>query len=69
MSEKTNLLHYLALIGTIEDDMWIIDSGSLSVTHDFGHHDDVLMMVYSGSYGHQVDLGRSVCVRTYGFIQ
>jgi hypothetical protein len=23
--------------------------GGHSVTHDFGHHDDVLMMVYSGS--------------------
>jgi hypothetical protein len=23
--------------------------GGNSVTHDFGHHDDVLMMVYSGS--------------------
>jgi hypothetical protein len=25
--EKTSHLHYLALTGTIEDDMWIIDSG------------------------------------------
>ena len=23
--------------------------GGHSITHDFGHHDDVLMMVYSGS--------------------
>jgi hypothetical protein len=27
----------------------ISDFGGHSVTHDFGHHDDVLMMVYSGS--------------------
>jgi hypothetical protein len=27
MSEKTSHLHYSALIGTIEDDIWIIDSG------------------------------------------
>jgi hypothetical protein len=26
MSEKNSLLHYSALTGTIEDDMWIIDS-------------------------------------------
>jgi hypothetical protein len=28
MSETISLLHYLALTGTIEDDMWIIDSGA-----------------------------------------
>jgi hypothetical protein len=28
MSEKTSHLHYSALTGTIEDDMWIIDSGA-----------------------------------------
>ena len=28
MSEKTSHLHYLALTGTIEDEMWIIDSGA-----------------------------------------
>jgi hypothetical protein len=28
MNEKTNHLHYSALIGTLEDDMWIIDSGA-----------------------------------------
>jgi hypothetical protein len=28
MSETNNLLHYSALTGTIEDDMWIIDSGA-----------------------------------------
>jgi hypothetical protein len=28
MSEKISLLHYSALTGTIEDDMWIIDSGA-----------------------------------------
>jgi hypothetical protein len=28
MSEMISLLHYLALTGTIEDDMWIIDSGA-----------------------------------------
>jgi hypothetical protein len=27
----------------------ILDFGGHSITHDFGHHDDVLMMVYSGS--------------------
>jgi hypothetical protein len=27
----------------------ILDFGGNSVTHDFGHHDDVLMMVYSSS--------------------
>jgi hypothetical protein len=27
MSETISLLHYLALTGMIEDDMWIIDSG------------------------------------------
>jgi hypothetical protein len=27
MNEKTNHLQYSALIRTIEDDMWIIDSG------------------------------------------
>jgi hypothetical protein len=27
MNEKTSHLHYLALTGTLEDDMWIIDSG------------------------------------------
>jgi hypothetical protein len=27
MSEKTSHLHYSTLTGTIEDDMWIIDSG------------------------------------------
>ena len=26
MSETMSILHYSALIGTIEDDMWIIDS-------------------------------------------
>jgi hypothetical protein len=28
MSEKTSYLHYSTLTGTIEDDMWIIDSGA-----------------------------------------
>jgi hypothetical protein len=28
MSEKISLLHYSTLTGTIEDDMWIIDSGA-----------------------------------------
>jgi hypothetical protein len=28
MCETINLLHYSALTGTIEDDMWIIDSGA-----------------------------------------
>jgi hypothetical protein len=28
MSEKISLLHYSTLTGTIEDDMWIIDSGT-----------------------------------------
>jgi hypothetical protein len=28
MSEMTSLLHYSALTGTIEDDMWIINSGA-----------------------------------------
>ena len=28
MSEMISVLHYLALTGTIEDDMWIIDSGA-----------------------------------------
>jgi hypothetical protein len=28
MNEKTDHLHYLALPGTLEDDMWIIDSGA-----------------------------------------
>jgi hypothetical protein len=28
MNEKTNHLHYSALTGTLEDDMWIIDSGA-----------------------------------------
>jgi hypothetical protein len=28
MNEKTSHLHYSALTGTIEDDMWIIDSGA-----------------------------------------
>jgi hypothetical protein len=28
MKEKTNHLHYSALTGTLEDDMWIIDSGT-----------------------------------------
>jgi hypothetical protein len=28
MNEKTNHLHYSALTGMLEDDMWIIDSGS-----------------------------------------
>jgi hypothetical protein len=28
MSETISLLHYSALIGTIEDDMWINDSGA-----------------------------------------
>jgi hypothetical protein len=27
MNEKTNHLHYSALTGNLEDDMWIIDSG------------------------------------------
>jgi hypothetical protein len=27
MNEKTDHLHYSALTGTLEDDMWIIDSG------------------------------------------
>jgi hypothetical protein len=27
MNEKTSHLHYSALTGTIEDDMWIIDNG------------------------------------------
>jgi hypothetical protein len=27
MNEKMNHLHYSTLIGTLEDDMWIIDSG------------------------------------------
>jgi hypothetical protein len=28
MNEKTDHLHYSALTGTLEDDMWIIDSGA-----------------------------------------
>jgi hypothetical protein len=28
MNEKTSHLHYSKLIGTIEDDMWIIESGA-----------------------------------------
>jgi hypothetical protein len=35
MSETISLLHYSALTGTIEDDMWIIDSGaSRNMTRD-----------------------------------
>jgi hypothetical protein len=35
MSEKTSHLHYSTLTGTIEDDMWIIDSGaSRHITRD-----------------------------------
>jgi hypothetical protein len=28
MNEKTDHLHYSTLIGTLEDDKWIIDSGA-----------------------------------------
>jgi hypothetical protein len=35
MNEKTNHLHYSTLTGTLEDDMWIIDSGaSMHMTED-----------------------------------
>jgi hypothetical protein len=30
MNEKTDHLHYSSLTGTLEDDMWIIDSGASS---------------------------------------
>jgi hypothetical protein len=29
--------------------IFIIKDGCMCVTHDFDHHDDVLMMVYSGA--------------------
>ena len=65
MNEKTKHLHYSSLIGTIKDDMWIIDSGaSRHMTRDQAR----LSNLNENKASYKVELGyKSTCpVKGFG---
>jgi hypothetical protein len=66
MSEKTSHLHYSALTGTIEDDMWIIDSGaSRHMTGDQTR----LSNINEKKTSYKVELGDKITFPVEGFGQ
>jgi hypothetical protein len=66
MCETINLLHYSALTGTIEDDMWIIDSGaSRNMTGD----QDRLSDINERKTLYKVELGEKSTYLVKGFGQ
>jgi hypothetical protein len=66
MSEKISLLHYSALTGTIEDDMWIIDSGaSRHMTGDQAR----LSNLNEKKTSYKVELGDKITYPVEGFGQ
>jgi hypothetical protein len=66
MSEIISLLHYSALIGTIKDDMWIIDSGSSRhMTGDQAR----LSNLNEKNTSYKVDLGDKTTYPMEGFVQ
>ena len=65
MSEKTSYLHYSTLIGTIEDDMWIIDSGASR--HMMGDQPRLSSLNEKTSY--KVELGDKSTYPVEGFGQ
>jgi hypothetical protein len=66
MSEMINLLHYSTLTGTIEDDMWIIDSGaSRHMTGDQAR----LSNLNEKKTSYKVDLGDKTTYPVEGFGQ
>jgi hypothetical protein len=66
MSEKISLLHYSALTGTIEDDMWIIDSGAFR--HMTGDQDR-LSNLNEKKTSYKVELGDKSTYPVEGFGQ
>jgi hypothetical protein len=66
MSEKTSLLHYSTLTGTIEDDMWIIDSGYLRhMTGDQAR----LSNLNEKKTSYKIELGDKITYPVEGFRQ
>jgi hypothetical protein len=66
MSETINLLHYSTLTGTIEDDMWIIDSGaSRHMTRD----QDRLSNLNEKKTSYKVELGDKSIYPVEGFVE
>ena len=66
MSEKTSHLHYSALTGTTEDDMWIIDSGaSRHMTRDQAK----LSNLNEKKTSYKVELGDKITFPVEGFGQ
>jgi hypothetical protein len=66
MSENISLLHYSTLTGTIEDDMWIIDSGaSRHMTGDQTR----LLNINEKKTSYKVDLGDKSTYPVEGFGQ
>jgi hypothetical protein len=66
MSEKTSHLHYSTLTGTIEDDMWIIDSGaSRHMTGDQSR----LSNLNEKKTSYKVELGDKITYLVEGFGQ
>jgi hypothetical protein len=64
MSEKTSHLHYSTLTGTIEDDMWIIDSGASR--HMTGNQAR-LSNLNEKMTSYKVDLGEKITYPVKGF--
>jgi hypothetical protein len=66
MNEKTSHLHYSTLIGTIEDDMWIINSGaSRNMTGD----QPKLSNLNENKTSYKVELGDKSTYQVEGFGQ
>ena len=66
MCETISLLHYSALTGTIEDDMWIIDSGaSRHMTGDQARLSDL----NESKTSYKVELGDKITYPVEGFGQ
>jgi transposase InsO family protein len=66
MSEKISLLHYSALTGTIEDDMWIIDSGA---SRDMTGDQARLSNLNEKKTSYKVELGDKITYPVEGFGQ
>jgi hypothetical protein len=66
MCETISLLHYSALTGTIEDDMWIIDSGASR--HMMGDQDR-LSNLNERNTSYKVELGDKSTYPVEGFRQ
>jgi hypothetical protein len=66
MSEKTSHLHYSTLTGTIEDDMWIIDSGS---SRNMMGDKAIISNLNEKNTPYKVDLGDKITYPVEGFGQ